>query len=382
MVDISEIMNDDRFLINTQIPNRLFCEPIRKYDIVEIPLGNLFSYYGDQCLPIKDSIIFKYLNGNYEGRIQYERYCEKCNAVFRSEEKYDSLIKTLDNEEYDIKKGAIVINQLNIILDGQHRGSVLLKKFGPECKIKVVKVYFDGNLYGLRLKKAKDLISMKIRNLIRGGGKNKRILKIICRNDFIENLFLGIVIKIQKGELFSVFLRTYYSEKYHVEVGLYTYGCFNPSFNSGGKSVRIGRYCSIAANVRYLGANHPMNHYSMSPLFYNKEISSFLVNDVEREILQIGNDVWIGYGAVITSGCKKIGNGAVVGAGSIVTRDVPDYAIVCGNPARILKYRFKVGEIESLLDSKWWTLPPQSVFEASKFSKDIESFSDYCLKIN
>ena len=68
------------------------------------------------------------------------------------------------------------------------------------------------------------------------------------------------------------------------------------------------------------------------------------------------NDVWVGANVTIMPGCKKIGNGAIIGGGSVVTHDVPPYAIVAGNPAKILRYRFDEDIIKKLEESKWWEL--------------------------
>lgn len=73
--------------------------------------------------------------------------------------------------------------------------------------------------------------------------------------------------------------------------------------------------------------------------------------------VKIGNDVWFGAGAIVLKGVN-IGNGAVIGAGAVVTKDVPPYAIVAGNPARVLKLRFDADVIKSLLASKWWDMEP------------------------
>ncbi|WP_297518476.1 CatB-related O-acetyltransferase [uncultured Clostridium sp.] len=119
----------------------------------------------------------------------------------------------------------------------------------------------------------------------------------------------------------------------------------------------IGRYCSIARNVTIGAGNHPLEYLSTSPFFYSsyrgyikKDIYSYVESD-KKAIIK--NDVWIGNGAIIMNGIT-IGNGAVIGAGSIVTKDVPDYAIVVGNPAKILRYRFSQDIVEVLLEKKWW----------------------------
>lgn len=120
------------------------------------------------------------------------------------------------------------------------------------------------------------------------------------------------------------------------------------------KHSNIGRYCSISWNVSIGGANHQIERLSSSPLHRvvkcekNEEYKSF-----EEEKLNIGNDVWIGSGAIVLRGVN-IGNGAVIAAGAVVTKDVPPYAIVGGVPAKIIKYRFSKKIINGLEAIKWW----------------------------
>lgn len=150
------------------------------------------------------------------------------------------------------------------------------------------------------------------------------------------------------------------AERNGVVVGLHTYGsCFDDAFNLGGQ-VQIGRYCSFGPNVRYFGANHPYRYACMSPYFYRADWweEEYNIKDVPRKELIIGNDVWIGYGTIITSSCGKIGNGAVIGAGSIVTKDIPAYAIAMGSPAKVHGYRFPEDIQKKLEESKWWELEP------------------------
>ena len=172
----------------------------------------------------------------------------------------------------------------------------------------------------------------------------------------------------------SKVLRQYTLKKYKTEVGLYSYGgCFSPQFNNGG-TVTIGRYCSFAQDVRYFGANHPLNYVSTSSYFYNKSFG-FDVKDVKREHLLIGNDVWCGYGVIITSSCHSIGNGSVIAAGAVVTKDIPPYAVVAGVPAKIIKYRFDEDTILRLEQSEWWKRPPEKLVE---YYKVIDKPVEFC----
>lgn len=123
----------------------------------------------------------------------------------------------------------------------------------------------------------------------------------------------------------------------------------------------IGKFCSIAGEVRLGMGTHTLDKLSTSPLFTEKNngtkhswVETSAVNPFKR--VTIGNDVWIGQRAMIMGGVK-IGNGAVVGAGAIVTKDVPPYAIVGGVPAKIIRYRFSEEVISKLEKSKWWELP-------------------------
>jgi len=118
-------------------------------------------------------------------------------------------------------------------------------------------------------------------------------------------------------------------------------------------SIKIGNYTSIAHNVSIVEFFH--NTYGFSTSFLNKKITGkpSSLDTYSKGDIEIGSDVWIGAGAVILSGVK-IGNGAVIGANSVVTKDVPDYAVAAGNPTEVLKYRFEQEIIESLLSLGWY----------------------------
>ena len=121
---------------------------------------------------------------------------------------------------------------------------------------------------------------------------------------------------------------------------------------------KIGKFTSISWNVSFGGgARHSYGKLSMHPFYQLKQFG--LVEESEKISFPqtvIGNDVWIGMGAMIKAGVS-IGDGAVIGAGSIVTKDIPPYAIVYGNPAIIHKYRFDKKTIEKLQLWKWWDWP-------------------------
>jgi phosphonate metabolism protein (transferase hexapeptide repeat family) len=122
----------------------------------------------------------------------------------------------------------------------------------------------------------------------------------------------------------------------------------------------IGKFCSIAAMTRINPGNHPMQRASQAHFTYRASAYFPGEND-EAEFFEwrrgyhvhIGHDVWIGHGAIILPG-RSIGTGAVVAAGAIVTKDVPAYAIVAGNPARAIKWRFPEGIAKRLITLRWW----------------------------
>lgn len=127
----------------------------------------------------------------------------------------------------------------------------------------------------------------------------------------------------------------------------------------------VGAYCSIGPDVCIGPGIHPTRWLSTHPAFYSNAMQTMVsfVNELnydENKYTYIGNDVWIGIRVVIMDGVT-IGDGAVIAAGSIVTKDVPPYAIVGGVPAQIIRMRFDEEVITELLDWKWWDLPLETV---------------------
>ncbi len=139
----------------------------------------------------------------------------------------------------------------------------------------------------------------------------------------------------------------------------YSWSIITPNVKS------VGRYCSIAGNITFGTQEHPLTSLSTSSFIYENEWMwgafakrqhkyhrASLGENVSKYI-EIGNDVWIGLNVYIKNGVK-LGNGCVVGANAVVTKDVPPYAIVAGNPARIIRYRFSDEIIKQLEEIRWW----------------------------
>ena len=119
----------------------------------------------------------------------------------------------------------------------------------------------------------------------------------------------------------------------------------------------IGRYCSIAGGARTLNIDHPMDLKSTHGFFFNPVLNYCGKGAMEYIPLAIGNDVWLGTNCMILPHARRIGDGAVIAAGAVVNKDVPPYAVVVGNPARVVRFRFPKEVIEELLVSRWWEKP-------------------------
>jgi len=146
-------------------------------------------------------------------------------------------------------------------------------------------------------------------------------------------------------------------------IGRGSYGDLEVRSWKEGATLEIGAYCSLAAGVKiFLGGEHRTDWVTTYPFpaLWKERAGHFSGHPRTRGNVIIGNDVWVGAEAVITSGVT-IGDGAVVGMRSLVTRDVPPYTIVAGNPARPLRRRFDDAQIERLLEIAWWNWPEERI---------------------
>ncbi|TLU70577.1 CatB-related O-acetyltransferase [Lichenicoccus roseus] len=165
------------------------------------------------------------------------------------------------------------------------------------------------------------------------------------------------------------------------EIGEHSYGLPLVYAVDGNNKLKIGRFCSIGQAVTIVLVNHRSDFVSTYPFSTYRHVwpsAPILEDYVGKGDVIIGNDVWIGHGVFIASGVK-IGDGAIIGGQSVVTKDVPAYAVVAGNPSRILRYRFPMPIIEELLEIKWWYWPDDRLERSLPFmmSGDVRAFVEH-----
>jgi acetyltransferase-like isoleucine patch superfamily enzyme len=167
------------------------------------------------------------------------------------------------------------------------------------------------------------------------------------------------------------------------EIGEFSYICEDSKISK----TKIGRFCSIGFHLVCGRGLHPTNLISTHPAFFtrrNQCAASFAEKDYfeERKEINIHNDVWIGDLVFIKDGVT-IGNGAIIAAGAVVVKDVPDYAVVGGVPAKVIRFRFPDDVIHALLDIQWWNWDEDRLREAQPYfvSEDINSFIEWARKI-
>ena len=204
-------------------------------------------------------------------------------------------------------------------------------------------------------------------------GMLPRLLVRLYAVNRLRGLSLWLLRRLEGPELTSPTIRTIFSRYFGVEIGMYSHGAFFEPF-AVDEQTTIGRYCSMARGARIVNHNHPVGFKSTSGLFFNPHFGLCDHSLVEFNPLRVGNDVWIGTNAVILPEVSIIGDGAIVGAGAVVSRDVPPYAVVLGNPARIVKFRFSEDVIAKLLEERWWEQDVEGLVPSlEEFQRPVES---------
>lgn len=191
--------------------------------------------------------------------------------------------------------------------------------------------------------------------------KQSRIAILLCklrkkiRNRRIQRRLDNKIASLSGGYAYSMLIRDLYNELYGTQIGYGTYGgiwTLRP-----GSNITVGNYCSFAPDIYIFTGNHPVNEFTTHPISFEPWMGApFKECRVISTRLDIGNDVWVGQNVIITPSCNVVGDGAIIAAGAVVTKDVPPYAIVAGNPAKIIRYRLTPEQIEKVQATKWWLL--------------------------
>lgn len=184
----------------------------------------------------------------------------------------------------------------------------------------------------------------------------------------IERLWVRLL---RRNQYESITLRDFFRRRHNIEVGLYSFGMFDARRVPSGTV--FGRYCSISDTARFIDADHPIHSFTTHPVGYLPQLGVVISNPVKAFLKVIEDDVWIGHGAVILSGCRVIGRGSVIAAGAVVTRDVAPYSIVAGNPAKHVRARFSDEVIAALEESEWWLLEKAELARRLKYAPEILS---------
>lgn len=162
-----------------------------------------------------------------------------------------------------------------------------------------------------------------------------------------------------------------------VNLGVFSY----ISNTSSLSEIVIGKFCSIGSNVQNRLGNHPTKIFvSTHPAFYSascptRSFSNEELFDEYGEDIVVGNDVWIGADSLLMDGIN-IGNGSVIAARSVVTKDVPPYAIIAGVPAKIIRFRFSEEQIKALEAIKWWDWDLTRIEQSVDALRNIDKFID------
>ncbi|MDW8380811.1 MAG: CatB-related O-acetyltransferase [Verrucomicrobiota bacterium] len=170
----------------------------------------------------------------------------------------------------------------------------------------------------------------------------------------LQGCLRRLVLRLEGGPVYSCSIREIFWRYHGVSVGMYTIGPCESEPSNFAAGTRIGRYCSVYYTAMVLSQSGPEEPVFVGGPAWDPRRWSKPKYARDPVGVDIGHDVYIGHNAVILPSVQTIGHGAVIGAGSVVHDDVPPYAVVTGNPARVVRYRFRAATIEKLLAEQWW----------------------------
>jgi virginiamycin A acetyltransferase len=190
----------------------------------------------------------------------------------------------------------------------------------------------------------------------------------LIRHRGFRNLMRRLILKFEGGPMYSLTVRELYRRVHGLDVGLYTIGPCEAGPDGFEPGTVVGRYCSIYYTARTICRDEMESAKNPRQFYFPYALGERDDDKTSGRKLIIGNDVFIGHNAVILPSTGEVGDGAFIGAGAVVQKPVPPYAIVMGNPARVVRYRFPEEVIARELASKWWM---KSIDE---LSGEIEEF--------
>lgn len=188
-----------------------------------------------------------------------------------------------------------------------------------------------------------------------------------------RKVLLKIIRKIEGDYFYEETSRKIYKKYHDIEIGYGTAGFIDLAKIA--KGTVFGNYCGISENTIIFNANHPPKYFTTHALLFNPRFGCTNEDVIPRTKLVVGHDVWTGFGSIILPSVNSIGNGAIIAAGSVVTKNVERYAIVGGNPAKLITYRFTPDVIEKLEQSKWWLLSKEDLIKNKNEYEKIVNYS-------
>ncbi|MGE3309836.1 MAG: CatB-related O-acetyltransferase [Limisphaerales bacterium] len=174
----------------------------------------------------------------------------------------------------------------------------------------------------------------------------------LTRSRSLRDAIRRLTLRFEGGPMYSLTVREMFRRHHALDVGLYTIGPCEAGPGHFAPGTSIGRYCSVYYTVRTLGPQSPI------PLALRGALTPASPSpngSPSTHRLVIGNDVFIGHNTIILPTVESIGDGVIIGAGSVVQQDIPPYGVVTGNPARVVRQRFTAPTIARLLEEQWWT---------------------------
>ncbi|WP_158967010.1 glycosyltransferase [Paraglaciecola sp. L3A3] len=332
---------------------------------------NLFSY-SNQLVVMR-----KWHGGIWNGLI----VCEAGNPVLRKI--WDNVLDNLSNKKFDDVWKATGPFSFNKIIDAEYENDLV----GKNRDVLIVPQQEISKFFGLvnelehkktshwsDIQKEKSIYKNKPTNIAMHKVQvSDELLGFLNENRVYFSPFGADKVqgRFRAGESL-IFTSDVKIEPYTCYINgsfLYSFGSFSFSRSPLAPFVKVGRYCSIGARLSILGIDHPKSRFTTSSITYDRqaiicsqffadhpELSNFQTNNTEPKNslgVEIGNDVWVGEDVTIARGVK-IGDGAILAAKAMITKDVPPYAIMGGIPAKVIKFRFSDAEIESLLALQWW----------------------------